>query len=243
MAMKRLLILATLSTFAIGCGSSAMVPRVTTAKADITEAPIANRLPSEADEAPLATARQIGDFVVYRFSGSFRDAPVEVTHEVVGRDGDTLKIDVTVEDRGTQKRLRMSVSEDGELLSVARWDGGVLRPFGVAAFESMMSELTLAADENLGLIEERDDKLEIAGSTVDATVTRYRVRVGAHDAVMVTKSAPTFAWGDVGGEIRTQNGKVLFKAEIVESGHAERHGIAAQEEGDVYEGYDFLDSI
>ncbi|MEQ9320730.1 MAG: hypothetical protein RIF41_16305, partial [Polyangiaceae bacterium] len=69
--MKRLLILATLSTFAIGCGSSAMTPRVTTAKADITEAPIANELPG-ADDAPLGKARQIGDFVVYRFSGTFR---------------------------------------------------------------------------------------------------------------------------------------------------------------------------
>jgi hypothetical protein len=69
------------------------------------------------------------------------------------------------------------------------------------------------------------------------------VRVGTQDAVMVTKSAPTFAWGDVGGEIRTKNGKVLYKAEIIESGRAKRDGIAAQEEGDVYEGYDYLDSI
>ena len=243
MAMKRLLILATLSTLAIGCGSSAMVPRVTTAKADITEAPIEKQLPSEPDVAPLTKARQIGDFIVYRFSGSFRDAPVEVTHEVVGRKGDALLIDVTVEDRGMRQRLRMRVSNDGQLLSVARWDGGVLRPFGVAAFETMMSELTLAADENLGLIEERASELEVAGAKVDATVSRYRVRVGAHDAIMVTKSAPSFAWGDVGGEIRTNGGKVLYRAEIVDSGHADRHGIAAQEEGDVYEGYDFLDSI
>ena len=121
MAMKRLLILATLSTFAIGCGSSAIAPRVTTGKADITEAPIANELPSEADDTSLGRVRQIGDFVVYRFSGSFRDAPVEVTHEVVGRRDDTLLIDVTVEDRGSQQRLRMRVSEDGQLLSVARW--------------------------------------------------------------------------------------------------------------------------
>jgi len=243
MDMKRLLILASLSTFAIGCGSSAMVPRVTTARADVTEEKIATELPAPDAEDALTSARRIGDYVVYRFSGSFRDAPVEVTHRVVDRRGDMLVIDVTIEDRGAQQRLRMRVTDSGDLLSVARWEGDVLRPFGVPAFESMMSELTLAADENLGLIEERRGELEIGGAPVDATVARYRVRVGAHDAVMVTKSAPGFAWGDVGGEIRASSGKVLYKAEIVESGNASRDGIAVQEEGDVYEGYDYLDSI
>jgi hypothetical protein len=240
--MKRFLLVATLSTFAFGCGTRAMVPRVTTAKAEVDEK-VALELPDADDYPALTRARQIGDYVVYRFTGSYREAPVEVTHTVVDRDDEILVVDVNIEDRGAQERLRMRIAEDGDIISVARWEGNVLRPFGIHAFENLMSQLTLAADENLGLIAEGKDRLDVAGEPVDATISRYRVRVGAHDAVLVTASAPGYRWGDVGGEIRTDAGKVLYKAEIVEAGRVTENGIAAQEEGDVYEGYDYLDSL
>lgn len=243
MTMKRFaLVAATLSTVAIGCGSPTLVPRVTTASSKV-EQKVHLELPDPDEYPAFTSARQVGDYVVYRFSGSYREAPVEVTHTVVDRDQETLIVDVSIEDRGNQERLRMRVTEDGELLSVARWEGKVLRPFGTIAFENLMSQLTLAADENLGLIAEREGELDVAGESVAATVSRYRVRVGAHDAVLETAAAPGYRWGDIGGEIRAASGKVLYKAEIVESGKVVGEGIAAQEEGDVYEGYDYLDSL
>jgi hypothetical protein len=240
--MKRILLaVSLLSSLALGCSTRTMVPAVTTAEVEAAPARIVSALPVATEE--LEHARQVGDFVVYRFSGSYRDAPVEVTHTVVGHDAEMLVIDVTVDERGAQERLRMRLHPSGSLASVARWEGKVLRPFGVAAYENLMAELTLAADENLGLIEEQARPIDIAGETIAATTSRYRVRVGAHDAVLVTKHAPDFRWGDVGGEIRTVEGKVLYRAEIVEAGSTAANLAAQEEDGDLLEGLDYLDEI
>jgi hypothetical protein len=36
---------------------------------------------------------------------------------------------------------------------------------------------------------------------------------------MRTLESASFAWGDVGGEITTDKGKVLYRAEVIEAGH------------------------
>jgi hypothetical protein len=56
---------------------------------------------------------------------------------------------------------------------------------------------------------------------------------------MTIFESPSFAWGDLGGEITTADGGVLYKAEIVEVGSessASSQAIAATvEEYDLYE--------
>ncbi|MEZ4441713.1 MAG: hypothetical protein R3B72_21610 [Polyangiaceae bacterium] len=227
-------------TTALGCSAAKVTPRVTTGATEEAPDTIHKSLPPEV-EADLATVRTVGDFVVYRFSGSYRKAPVEVSHTIIAKKDHELLVDVTITDGGKAQRLRLRTSEDGEVLSVARWDGNTLRPFGVEAYEDLMAELTLAADENLGLMSSKDKRILVGGKPFDATVSRYRVRVGARDAVLESATS-SFSWGDVGGEIRTLEGEVLYKAEVIDAGQTDA-GIAATEEGDVYEGYDFMDDI
>jgi hypothetical protein len=51
--------------------------------------------------------------------------------------------------------------------------------------------------------------------------------VGKKQATMSTLESSTFVWGDVGGEIKTDKGKVLYKAEVVEAGHDDAAAKAA----------------
>ncbi len=51
--------------------------------------------------------------------------------------------------------------------------------------------------------------------------TSYRVRVGKKKATLRTVESEGFAWGDLGGEITAGNGKVLYRAEVVELGHSD----------------------
>ena len=65
-----------------------------------------------------------------------------------------------------------------------------------------------------------DVKVAVGAETIDAKRTSFRVRVGKKHATLRTLESPTFAWGDLGGEITTDAGKVLYKAEVVDAGHA-----------------------
>jgi len=59
-----------------------------------------------------------------------------------------------------------------------------------------------------------------------ARQTSYRVRLGKRQATLRTVESAGFAWGDVGGDI-TADGKVLYRAEVVEAGHDDAAARAA----------------
>ena len=50
---------------------------------------------------------------------------------------------------------------------------------------------------------------------------------GKREATLSTIESPAFAWGDVGGEIVTAKGKVLYRAEVIDAGHDDAAARAA----------------
>lgn len=239
--MKRAFVASAISLLSIGCGHPVMEPAVSSApvneqrKVDVV-------LPAQ---APGATAsaptrmREPGDFVVYRFSGSYRESPVTLTQQVVNKEHGYLIVDVSVDERGARQRLRLRIADEGEkkgeLVSVARLEGRVQYPFGVAAYGQLMNDIVLSADENAGLVDATTMLVNVNGSDLYCDVTSYRVRVGVHDAVMTTVSSDEFKWGHVGGEIATTDGRLLYKAEIVDIGAHANSQVAAQEDIEIYE--------
>src|SRR4051812_35395747 len=108
--MNRILLtLATASIFVVGCGGAALDQgALAPAPSFVEKAPQAQAnetKPAEpakadvggeaiAEAAGAATgARMPGDFVVYRFSGAFRKAPLTLTEKVVARSGAIVTID------------------------------------------------------------------------------------------------------------------------------------------------------
>jgi hypothetical protein len=232
--MNRILLaLATASIFALGCGRAALdhqpaapaaspaVPAEAKAQSD-TKAEEAKE--EIAEPAAAATARAPGDFVVYRFSGSTYHKPLTLTQRVVARDGAVVTIDLALVDGDKKDELRVKIDEaspsKNEVVSVARLVGGAEKPATLEAYEAMMLRTTLSADQNEALVGTEDVTVDVGGAAVPAKRTTYRVRVGKKQATLKTLESSAFAWGDVGGEIVTTTGKVLYKAEVVEAGHA-----------------------
>ena len=246
--MKCTLVLAatSLSFLGLGCAPPVMTPVLEPAPA-VTQPPMVDAVLTPDAKPIAANMRAPGDFVIYRFSGSYREAPITLSQRVVKREHGYLVVDVKIDDGGSQQRLRLRIGDEGteragELVSVARLIGNVQHPFGKAAFDELMNGIMLTADENEGLIDTASMVIDIAGDKLPCTVSSYRVRVGAHDAVMTTLSSPAFAWGHVGGEIATSDGRLLYKAEIVDlGGPGMTESVAVQADLDAYDELDALD--
>lgn len=178
----------------------------------------------QAAQADAVAPWGTGDFVVYRFTGSFRKAPVTITEKVVARQGDTFTLDVTYDDGKTKEAIRARLKGESparaEVLSVARLSRGVEQPASASLFEEIFARVALAADQNEALLGSEAVKLDVAGhGAVACERMTFRVKVGARTATMRTLASPAFAWGDLGGEITAAGGEVLYKAEIVDAGH------------------------
>jgi hypothetical protein len=241
--MKRLLLTASVLTLLqLGCASKVMQPSpATAAEEGQSKSPAADsETSSAADPKPVDVAlpageqasagpgatlrRNLGDFVVYRFSGSYRKTPVTVTERVVARNEGVLVVDVTVEDESKRDQLRLRVhdvpGEPDDILSVARVDDGVLKPFGVAAYETLMSKTMVPVDRNEALLGSEDTTLRVGSTAFNCHKSSYRVRTGDALATMTTMESSAFAWGDLGGQIQAADGSLLYKAEVVQYGGA-----------------------
>jgi hypothetical protein len=225
--MNRLLLPALVSLLAVGCGKAAIQTHTAALPGKPTPAAQAPEARAEAESAPAKTAsspREVGDYVVYRFSGSFQKAPITLTERVVARDKDALVLDVVLDDGQKKHELRVRTSEaqatSGELLSVHRIDKGNLVPMDVADYEALMAKTMLIADSNEAELGSEEITVALGDAKIAAKQTSFRVKVGGKDATMRTVVSDEFPWGDVAGEIAAE-GDVLYRAEIVTIGHQE----------------------
>jgi hypothetical protein len=241
-----LLCVALLSTLAVGCGRAAVQPQAQapsskTAQAKAPEAALSEEKGSELTEAAAPAAAQApgrapGDFVVHRFSGTFREAPITLTQRIVAREGDLLVIDMTLEEGSSKQviRVRMDDSPEkrGEVVSVARLDGAREKPASVELYDEVMAKTVLAADQNEEVLGSEALTVDVGGAPMQAQKTSYRVKLGKLRATLKTVQSDSFAWGDLSGEITTASGDVVYRAELVEAGRgdAPKPPVVAQSE-------------
>jgi hypothetical protein len=202
-------------------GATALATRgvvVTSATTSATRANAARDVP--AGELGL----QPGDFVVYRFSGTFRKAaaPLMLTQRVLARDGGVVALEVTLEDGAKQETLRIrkdaTPGSAEEVLDVTRIEAGIAHAATVDAYAALMTKTVVAADENEGELGAEETTVRLGGRTLRCKKTSYRVRVGKHEATMRTVESNAFPWGDVGGDITTADGQVLYRVEVMDAG-------------------------
>lgn len=238
---RTLLTAAIVSLLAAGCGRAALDARASSPAAE--KAKIAHEASPEARDAAddaaeaeeglesaevaqdAAAPRQPGDYVAYRFTGSFQKKPITLTQRIVAREGSALVVDVTVAQGDRSEALRVRMSDDperrGEILAVARLDAqGAEQAAPLAAYEELMARTTLAADANEAELGTEDVQVEVGGQALACHRTSYRVRIGGKGATMRTIQSAQFAWGDLGGEITAEDGSVLYRAEVIEAGRA-----------------------
>jgi hypothetical protein len=236
---RTLLTFAMASLLATGCARANLAPTAATpasesaakAPARAADAAAEKAAPEvAAAEAETTGARKAGDFIVYRFTGSFRKAPLTLTERVIDRRGAVLTVDITAEEGETKRQLRVKINEasavKNDVVAVSLIENGAETPAGIEAYEALLAETSLAADENEAMIGAEDAMLDVGGAPLPVRKTSYRVRVGKKQATLRTVESEGFAWGDLGGEITAGNGKVLYHAEVVELGHNDAKGVA-----------------
>jgi hypothetical protein len=237
---RTLLTLAMASLLATGCARATLAPTAATAASTGAEKPAAAAEEATAKAAPEADvkapeaettgARKAGDFIVYRFTGSFRKAPLTLTERVIERRGAMLTVEITADEGDTKRQLRVKINEasavKNDVVAVSVIEGGAEKEVGIEAYEALLASTSLAADENEAVLGSEDAMLDVGGAPLPVRKTSYRVRVGKKQATLKTVESEGFAWGDLGGEITAGNGKVLYRAEVVELGHTDAKGVA-----------------
>lgn len=200
--------------------------------------PAVPHAPAILPAAPAAELRKPGDFVVFRFSGSFRKEPLLLTQRVVAVEGTLATIDMTLASEnektaGVREHLRVvfdrTPGATREVSKVTRVDGDREDAGTLEDYEKLMAKTIVVPDRNDDVIGSEVVSTNVGGAAMDVKKTSYRVAFGNKSAVMSTMTNDGFAWGDVGGEIKADNGKVIYRAEVVQIGKA---GAAATAKND-----------
>lgn len=208
---QALLIAASVST---GCGLFSQPPPRAAA------VPI---LPAEAAAPKVqvsasAPARQVGDLFVHRFSGSFASDPLTLTEEVTAREESAWVVDfgLTQNDQVERLRVRFDVAS-GQAVSAARLHGQKEVPARLSDYEALLARTVYTADVNDGLVSSNDQTCLVGTKALDCETKTYKVWLGDAAATLSVVHSDAFADRDVSGEITTDAGALIYRAELLEA--------------------------
>ncbi len=167
--------------------------------------------------------RDVGDFIVYRFTGKIQKAPTTLTKRIIGRADDVLEVDMIVEHGRKKEKFRVRISDAptnrDTILSAARIESDRLVLISVDKFRQQMAKTIVLADENEGLLQSEPVTATVGQEALAASRNTYRVRLGKKHAILRATSSADFCWGDIEGEIVSAKGDVLYRSEIIHVGH------------------------
>ena len=199
----------------VGCGLSAQPAPAKSAAAQTSAATVPAKPSKLAAGAPL---RRVGDFFVHRFSGSFARDPLTLTEEVVAEEEQAWVVDFALSQNEQVERLRVRFDrQTGEPLSAARLAGTTEAAAKLADYEALMARTVYAADVNDGLVSELEQTCLVGSDELDCETKTYKVWVGDAQATLQVVHSDAYADRDVSGEITTDDGKLIYRAELVEA--------------------------
>jgi hypothetical protein len=182
----------------------------------LSKAPQATAAP--AVESAPAPKRQLGDFFVHRFSGSFAQDPLTLTEEVVAREDQAWVVDFSLSQNDAVERIRVRFdAATGEPLAASRFDGSQESPAKLADYEALVARTIYAADVNDGLVSKSAETCLVGADQLDCETKTYKVWVGDDAATLSVVHAKAYEDRDVSGEITTESGKLVYRAELVEA--------------------------
>jgi hypothetical protein len=200
--------------FSTGCGLFREAPPVTSPPAKAPPAAVLEAAPTAAP----TPERRVGDFFVHRFSGSFAADPLTLTEEVVAREEQGWVVDFALSQNDQVERLRVRFdAATGEPRSAARFDGSSEAPAKLADYEALLARTIYAADVNDGLVSKSDQTCLIGSDELDCETKTYKVWVGDAPATLSVVHAKSLADRDVSGEITTEDGRLIYRAELLEA--------------------------
>lgn len=239
--MKLSLLHAAALTFvALGCGRTATVTSAANSSAITAGEPrVAHEAlaghhpktsPGDAPNVPSTFVnRRVGDYVVFKFTGTFRKGALTLIEKIVAKEGTILVVDYTLVETGAkgvtkEHTLRVKMDQKiggrGEIFGVQKLENGQHVEGTLEDFEALMAKTVVVADANDETIGSEDITVDVAGKALAAQKTSYKVKIGKKAATMTITQSDAFLWGDLAGEIVSADGTVVYRAELVDSGSA-----------------------
>jgi hypothetical protein len=176
-----------------------------------------------AEDRPARKAmsdRKVGDFWVHRISGSFSDHTMLLSERVVGKTESDVTIEYSLEEsESATKLLVRHAIETDDVLEVRRLVDGKEEPGTLADYESMMAKTALVPDSNEGFMAAKQGTCLVGPSELDCETKSYRVMIGEKSATLDVTQSEKYPGRDISGEISAEDGEVLYRAELLESGH------------------------
>jgi hypothetical protein len=240
-----------------GCGSTVSKPHfaIDGQTPDVAKAALAGKRTlhgSEYETTAVKTAglkdRLVGDYVVFKFTGAFRKGTIQLTETVVAHEGDVIVVDfamlenipsastkggVIVKEQTLRAKIDTKVGSRGEVFGVQKvLKGGALEPATVGDWEAMMAKTVLSAEANEETYGTEVVDIKVLNKNISADRTAYKVIINGKPATMTITASDNFVWGDLAGEIVDDaTGNVLYKAELVDSGHTIQPFFATDDDG------------
>ncbi|MGC4090342.1 MAG: hypothetical protein QM756_21180 [Polyangiaceae bacterium] len=199
-----------------GAHGGASTPVTSTPAPAIAPAtPAAAAAEAAVEDATPPDPRRVGDVVVHRFSGSYRRSPLVLTEEVVAKEGNQWVVDLALEESGKASRLRVRMSREGVVSAVSRLERGKEVPAQIDDYGALVEKTLVAADVNEGLLGAERNTCVLGARELDCETKSYKVWLADRPATLKLTSSADLPGQDVGGGIRTQDGKLLYRSELV----------------------------
>jgi hypothetical protein len=177
----------------------------------------------DADEgapAPAGAGRKLGDFHVYQYSGTFAKEPVTLTEQVVAREeSDVLVVDFVLEEGTHMSALRVRMQPDEEILRVSRITVDGETDATMADYDALMKKTAFVPDSNDEALGTEHTSCLVGTEQLDCDVTTYGVTVGRKQAKLSITTSAKVPGRDIGGDVVSSDGKVLYSARLVERGN------------------------
>jgi hypothetical protein len=175
--------------------------------------------PAQASRTAQAE-RKVGDFWVHRISGSFSEQPLLLVERVVAIDENTSTVEYTLEDfDGKTAFLVTREASTDQIISVMRIVDGKAEPASIADFDGLIAKTTFVPDSNEGYVDRTLGTCLVGPSELDCETKSYRVMVGDREASLDITRSDKYPGRDIGGEITSADGEVIYRAELLEAGH------------------------
>jgi hypothetical protein len=203
------------AALSIGCAAV----RAPASETPVNPSAVAAAVP--AGTVPVSTSapvRHLGDLFVHRFSGSFATDPLTLSEEVTGRDDKAWIVDFSLTQNEAVERLRVRFDiRTGQAVSVARLSGTRQTPAKLSDYEALMARTVYAADVNDGLVATNGQTCLVGTDEHTCETKTYKVWVGDRPATLSVVHSSRLADRDVSGELTTDDGRLVYRAELIEA--------------------------
>jgi hypothetical protein len=205
-------------------------------KPELDESPLTSKkakveASSKGDTAkePRQKPREVGDYFVHRFTGTYRQTPLTLTEKVIAEEDGVWVVDYTLEEGEASFTLRARLAKDtGHVVRVSEIDGENEIDAPVSTYNDLLTKTLFAPDVNEALIDERPEVCLVGPDELECETKNYRVYVGDKEAVLSVTQSEELPGRDIAGEVIGIDGSVIYRAELVESGKDKPRPTVAQ---------------